>query len=188
MWRSGPRVAGSTTREAHTDEAGLEESDMSSARTMTDHDQIRRWAEQRHAQPACVKRTGGKGDPGMIRLDFPGFTGKQSLAPISWNQWFDAFDDNGLALLVQDTTARGQRSNFNKLVSRRSPAKRGRAAQRRKPRAAAAPRKTRRAASAARRSPVRKTKRASTSASTRSRRRSAMPAKKRARSTRTRNA
>jgi hypothetical protein len=152
---------------------------MSSARTMTDHDQIRRWAEERHAQPACVKRTGGKGDPGMIRLDFPGFTGKQSLAPISWNQWFDAFDDNGLALLVQDTTARGQRSNFNKLVSRRSAAKRGRAAQRRK---------TRRAASAARRSPVRKTKRASTSASTRSRRRSAMPAKKRARSTRTRNA
>jgi hypothetical protein len=56
----------------------------------------------------------------MIRLDFPGFSGQRSLAPIAWNQWFKSFDDNNLALLVQDRTARGQRSNFNKLVSRES--------------------------------------------------------------------
>lgn len=91
---------------------------MASAHPLIDHDEIRAWAEARDAQPACVKRTGGKGDPGMIRLDFPGFSGKQSLAPISWDAWFMSFDDNGLALLVQDETARGQQSNFNKLVSR----------------------------------------------------------------------
>jgi hypothetical protein len=93
---------------------------MASARPLIGHDQIREWAEARRARPACVKRTGGKADPGMIRLDFPGFSGRQSIAPISWNQWFKAFDQNGLALLVQDTTARGQQSNFNKLVSRDS--------------------------------------------------------------------
>jgi hypothetical protein len=93
---------------------------MPSAHPLTDHDQIRRWAEERRATPACVKGTGGRGDTGMIRLDFPGFSGANKLQPISWTQWFRSFDENNLALLVQDTTARGQRSNFNKLVARKT--------------------------------------------------------------------
>jgi hypothetical protein len=56
----------------------------------------------------------------MIRLDFPGFSGEQSLERIGWDEWFEKFDESGLALLVQDETARGERSNFNKLVSRRT--------------------------------------------------------------------
>jgi hypothetical protein len=48
---------------------------MSSARPLIDHDEIRKWAKQRRARPACVKGTGG---------------------------------------------ARGQSSNFNKLVSLKS--------------------------------------------------------------------
>lgn len=86
--------------------------------TLTDHKKIRQWAETRGARPACVKGTGGKADPGMIRLDFPGFSGEDSLQEISWDDWFKAFDDNGLALVVQEKTADGQQSNFNKLVSR----------------------------------------------------------------------
>ena len=41
-----------------------------------DHDEIRRWAEERNAKPACVKGTGGGSDIGMIRLDFPGYSGR----------------------------------------------------------------------------------------------------------------
>ena len=91
---------------------------MASAHPLTNHDQIRRWAESRGAKPACVKGTGGKNDTGMIRLDFPGYSGAESLEPISWEEWFKSFDASGLALLVQDQTADGQTSNFNKLVSR----------------------------------------------------------------------
>lgn len=91
---------------------------MASAHPSTDHDEIRTWAEERSATPASVKGTGGKGDPGMIRLDFPGFSGGESLQPISWEEWFKAFEEHNLALLVQDETSEGQRSNFNKLVSR----------------------------------------------------------------------
>jgi hypothetical protein len=40
------------------------------------------------------------------------------LEPIEWDEWFQKFDESGLALLVQETTARGERSNFNKLVKR----------------------------------------------------------------------
>jgi hypothetical protein len=54
----------------------------------------------------------------MIRLDFPGYSGGESLEEISWDEFFEKFDEQGLALLVQDSTARGQKSNFNKLIAR----------------------------------------------------------------------
>lgn len=91
---------------------------MSSSKATTDHEFIRKWAEDRKGKPARVKNTGGKGDVGMIRIDFPGYSGSESLEEISWDEWFDKFDENDLALLYQDTTSDGQKSNFNKLVKR----------------------------------------------------------------------
>ena len=89
-----------------------------SSRVLTDHEEIRRWAEERNATPARVKGTGGDCDVGIIRLDFPGYSGEDTLEEISWDEWFRKFDESNLALLVQDRTARGQKSNFNKLISR----------------------------------------------------------------------
>ena len=89
-----------------------------SARPLTDHEEIRRWAEERGATPACVRGTGDSNDTGMIRLDFPGYSGAGSLEEISWDDWFEKFDESNLALIVQDETASGDTSNFNKLVSR----------------------------------------------------------------------
>ena len=86
--------------------------------TTTDHEEIRRWAEARHAKPSCVRGTGSKNDVGMLRLDFPGYTGEDKLEHISWDDWFEKFDERGLALLYQEETAAGEKSNFNKLVSR----------------------------------------------------------------------
>src|SRR5436305_15181390 len=85
---------------------------------LTDHEEIRAWAEERDAKPSCVKSTGGKDDVGMIRLDFPGYSGENSLEEISWDDGFDKVKASGLALIVQETTAEGQQSNFNKLVTR----------------------------------------------------------------------
>jgi hypothetical protein len=91
-----------------------------SSRVLTDHDEIRSWAEERGASPACVRGTGDSDDVGILRLDFPGYTGQDKLQQISWDEWFPNFDDSGFVLLVQDETADGERSNFNKLVSRDS--------------------------------------------------------------------
>lgn len=88
------------------------------SRVLTDRDEIRSWAEERDAQPACVRGTGSEEDVGMIRLDFPGYSGETSLEPIEWDEWFQKFDENNLALLVEDETARGEKSNFNKIVGR----------------------------------------------------------------------
>lgn len=68
----------------------------------------------------------------MIRLDFPGYSGERSLEHIEWDEWFQKFDESGLALLVQNKTARGQKSNFNKLVSRETASGAGRSSSRRK--------------------------------------------------------
>jgi len=89
-----------------------------SSQTTTDHEEIRKWAEARGAKPSCVRGTGGKNDIGMIRLDFPGYSGEGKLVPISWDEWFEKFDEQELALVYQETTAEGEKSNFNKLVSR----------------------------------------------------------------------
>jgi hypothetical protein len=70
------------------------------------------------SRPASGERAAAKGDIGMIRLDFPGYSGEESLEPITWEEFFKAFDENQLALAYQERTAEGQRSNFNKLVSR----------------------------------------------------------------------
>jgi hypothetical protein len=59
-----------------------------------------------------------RGDGGVLRIDFPGFTGKGTLKPISWDQWFRIFDERDLAFLCQDKTSDGKISRFFKLVER----------------------------------------------------------------------
>jgi hypothetical protein len=88
------------------------------ANVLTDHDEIRRWAEARKAQPSCVKGTARESGSCLLRLDFPGYSGEDSLEAIEWDQWFDVFDKRKLALVVEEKTAEGKPSNFNKLVSR----------------------------------------------------------------------
>ena len=89
-------------------------------RTTTDHEAIRRFAEARGGRPAAVEGTGSGNDPGILRIAFPDRpeADDESLEEISWDEWFRAFDENGLALVYQEQTADGQESRFNKLVDR----------------------------------------------------------------------
>ena len=91
---------------------------MSEARKTTNHDEIRTWAEERGGRPARVKDTAGKGEGGILRFDF----GEKDaeLETISWDQFFEIFDDNDLALLHQEETGSGKTSRFNKFVDRRA--------------------------------------------------------------------
>jgi hypothetical protein len=93
---------------------------MAEAKITTDHDEIRAWAEERGGRPAVVRSTQGKGGTGIIRLEFPGAPNADddALEEISWDEFFEKFDDAKLALLYQEKTAQGQKSNFNKLVGR----------------------------------------------------------------------
>ena len=55
-----------------------------------------------------------------MRIDFPGGAGENQLEHISWEEWFETFDDAKLAFLYQEQKASGEDSTFFKLVSRES--------------------------------------------------------------------
>lgn len=86
---------------------------MPQAKATTDYETIRRWAEARGGHPAIVKGA-GNGEPPILRIDFPGYSGEDTPEEIGWNQFFDYFDQAKLALLYQDEP----NSRFFKLVRR----------------------------------------------------------------------
>src|SRR5580698_4819824 len=94
------------------------------SRTTTDHDEIRRWASERGAQPATLACPGAVTykeqleDPGRLHLDVPGFESQKPMQPIGWDEWFRQFEEHKLALLYQEQIPGGEIINFNKIVTR----------------------------------------------------------------------
>ena len=85
--------------------------------TTTNHDEIRQWVEDRGGRPAIVKGT-ERGDSALLRIDYPGYSGEDTLETIEWDEFFEIFDDNKLAFLYQDVTEDGGKSRFSKFVNR----------------------------------------------------------------------
>ena len=90
---------------------------MSDSKTTTDLKEIKKWAEERKGKPAIVKGVGDGKDDGIIRIDFPGYSGEDSLEHISWDDWYKIFKDRKLAFLYQDKMNDGEESRFFKLVN-----------------------------------------------------------------------
>ena len=88
------------------------------SKTTTDHDEIRRWVEARGGRPSSVKGTGDGDDAGILRIDFPDAGDEGSLEEISWDEFFEKFDEKNLAFLYQEETSGGEESRFFKFVSR----------------------------------------------------------------------
>jgi len=92
---------------------------MSSAKTTTNHEQIRKWVEKRGGHPAMVAATeSGGGTDGVLRIDYydePGGNDDR-LHRITWDEFFKAFDRNNLAFLHD---ADGD-SRFSKFVEKES--------------------------------------------------------------------
>ena len=84
----------------------------------TDHDEIKKWIEARGGKPATIKSTTKGDEPGVLRVDFPGYSGQGLLEKISWDEFFMKFNEKNLAFLYQDKTASGEESRFFKFVSR----------------------------------------------------------------------
>lgn len=92
---------------------------MSSKQT-TDHAKIRRWVEARNGRPARVHGTGEAGDAGLLRIDFPEDAehDEDDLEELTWDEFFEKFDEKRLAFVYQEQTTSGEQSRFNKFVSR----------------------------------------------------------------------
>jgi hypothetical protein len=91
---------------------------MSQSKTTTDHDTIRQWVEERQGQPATVEGTSEGDEPGLLRIDFPDGEADPALETIEWDDFFEKFDESGLAFVYQEQTADGQLSRFCKFVNK----------------------------------------------------------------------
>jgi hypothetical protein len=83
---------------------------------------IRRWAEEHGAKPARVKGSERDAGVGALRLDFPGYSGDEQLERITWEEWFERFEEQNLTLLHDEITTRGRLSRLNELMSGATPA------------------------------------------------------------------
>jgi len=89
---------------------------MSTEQTTTDHQQIRRWIEERGGVPIAVEETGNGREPGVLRVDFD--PKDSALKQVSWDDFFQKFEKEKLAFLYQDKTKDGSVSRFHKFVQR----------------------------------------------------------------------
>jgi|SRR5215216_130477 len=94
---------------------------MSKAHVTTDHKKIRRWAEERGAHPATVAATAKKHEPGILRFNFDP---NAALEELSWDEFFEKFDSENLALLYQDETEDGSTSVSTNSSNATSPSRR----------------------------------------------------------------
>lgn len=87
---------------------------MANNETLTDHDKIKAWASENNGRPAMVEDTENddKG-PGLLRFDHG--QDNEGLEVISWERFFEIFEEQKLALLV-DTS--GDTPQFSRIVSR----------------------------------------------------------------------
>lgn len=93
----------------------------SESHTTTDHDEIRRWVEAHGGVPSSLKGTEGSDeDAGVLRIDFPGSAGEGYFDHLEWDQFFEKFEEAGLAFLYQERKADGSDSTFHKFVARQS--------------------------------------------------------------------
>ena len=92
---------------------------MSSAKTTTNHEEIRKWVEKRGGHPAVVSATENNDRAGgLLRIDYdePGGNNDDRLHRITWNEFFDIFDKNGIAFLYDPDGD----SRFSKFVQKES--------------------------------------------------------------------
>jgi len=90
------------------------------SKVTTDHQRIQQWVTERGGRPARVRDTDKGKSSGVLRIDFPGYSGEDTLEPITWEEFFEGFEENNLAFLYQEQTKDGSESRFSKLIDRDS--------------------------------------------------------------------
>lgn len=86
------------------------------SKSTTNHDEIRRWVEERGGKPALVKGTEGKNEEhaGLLRIKFQE---EDKLEETDWETFFKTFDEKNLRFLYQEETKDHKTSRFFKFVS-----------------------------------------------------------------------
>ena len=79
------------------------------ARSLTALEESRQSVDEPGTTPAREQKPGSVTRAGLIRFDFPGNIGEQSLEAIGWEEWFEKFKERNLSPLAQGETATSQK-------------------------------------------------------------------------------
>lgn len=83
-----------------------------------DHNTIKKWVEERNAGPALIEGVVDKGKGGgMLRIDFRDNSEGQ-LTEISWEQFFEIFDESKLEFQYQEKSEDGGKGKFCKFINK----------------------------------------------------------------------
>ncbi|KMQ50197.1 1,4-alpha-glucan branching enzyme [Chitinispirillum alkaliphilum] len=84
----------------------------------TDHRVIRRWVEKHGGRPAVVKDScTTHEEAGVIRIFFPDEESGENLESITWDKFFEKFDQANLAFIYSDGELSADSNRFFKIVS-----------------------------------------------------------------------
>ena len=86
---------------------------MASSHIVIDHNDIQDFAKKTGGKPAIVSDTAKDGSSGVLRFDHG--RDNEGLEEISWDRFFEIFEEQELALMLDQS---GDNPNFNKFVSR----------------------------------------------------------------------
>ena len=84
----------------------------------TDRDEISRWAKERNGRPVSVSHDPLNPNGSRIQIDFLYDKYDDNVCQISWEEFFDVFDREELALVYQTETEGGRLSRFGRIVRR----------------------------------------------------------------------
>lgn len=73
---------------------------------------------KRGGKPSRVVGIENDDSAGVLRIDFPGFSREGRLEEILGEEWYQTFEDRGLAFLYQEETRGGKESGSFKSVKR----------------------------------------------------------------------
>lgn len=76
----------------------------------TNHDQIRKWVRKYNGKPAIIDDVAAKADRIGLRIEFfeqkkkknDEFLSKRHVLTVTWNKFFEIFDDQELAFMYAD--------------------------------------------------------------------------------------
>lgn len=113
--RTGPETSRSLKYAQEVTSADDEPERSGRSLATTHHEVIRQWAEERGGVPATVQGTEHEDHLGVLRFDFGGES--ENLRHVSWDEWFETFDDRRLNFIYQEQRSDGAQSNFFRLES-----------------------------------------------------------------------
>jgi hypothetical protein len=111
--RGGPEASSSLQYSQEVTSTDEEPEREGRSLATTHHEVIRQWAEERDGRPATVPGTEHEGRLGVLRIDFGKET--EGLQEVTWDAWFETFDERGLNFIYQETRTDGDQSNFFRL-------------------------------------------------------------------------